>query len=164
MMAIGAVTGALLAAGRRKPDMRLLVAGAAVFGAGCALAAVMPNFWAFGLALIVIGVAAQTVTKTAISTVQLATEPGMRGRVMAILLAVALGGMPIGAPMTGWIADRFGPRWALGAAAAAAFAAAIAGARDLVRPQDQTGRFMAISPAMPRHCQMTNPPPQPAPD
>jgi MFS family permease len=164
MMATGAVTGALLAAGRGKPDMRLLVAGAAVFGLGCALAGVMPNFWAFGLALIVIGVAAQTVTKTAISTVQLATEPGVRGRVMAILLAVALGGMPVGAPVTGWIADRFGPRWALGAAAAAAFAAALAGARYLVQVQEPPGRFMAISLAMPRHCQTTNPPPRPAPD
>ena len=59
-----------------------------------------------------------------ISTVQLTTEPMMRGRVMAILLAVALGGMPVGAPIVGWVADRFGPRCALGVAAASGFAAA----------------------------------------
>ena len=38
----------------------------------------------------------------------------MRGRVIAILLAIALGGTPIGAPIVGWVADSFGPRWALG--------------------------------------------------
>jgi MFS family permease len=57
--------------------------------------------------------------------VQLSTEPVMRGRVMAILLAVALGGAPIGAPIVGWVADRFGPRWALGVGAAAGLVAAI---------------------------------------
>ena len=43
----------------------------------------------------------------------------MRGRVMAMRLAIALGGTPIGAPIVGWVADRFGPRWALGVGAAA---------------------------------------------
>jgi MFS family permease len=57
--------------------------------------------------------------------VQTSTEPGMRGRVIAILLAVALGGTPVGAPIVGWIADTFGPRWALGAGAAACLLAAI---------------------------------------
>jgi MFS family permease len=57
--------------------------------------------------------------------VQLSTEAVMRGRVMAILLAIALGGAPIGAPIVGWVADRFGPRWALGVAAAAGLAAAM---------------------------------------
>ncbi|MCA6113254.1 MFS transporter, partial [Bradyrhizobium cenepequi] len=57
--------------------------------------------------------------------VQLSTEPVMRGRVIAILLAIALGGAPIGAPIVGWVADRFGPRWALGVGAAAGLAAAM---------------------------------------
>ena len=48
----------------------------------------------------------------------------MRGRVIAILLAITLGGTPIGAPIVGWVADRFGPRWALGVAAAAGLLAA----------------------------------------
>jgi MFS family permease len=56
---------------------------------------------------------------------QLSTEPAMRGRVMAIRLAIALGGTPIGAPLVGWVADRFGPRWALGVGAAAGVSAAI---------------------------------------
>ncbi len=124
-MAIGSVTGALLSARRMKPRVALLLAGATFFGLGCALAAIMPNYWLFGLALAVIGVAAQTFTTTANGAVQLSTEPVMRGRVMAIFFAIALGGTPIGAPIVGWVADAFGPRWALGLGAAAGFAAAL---------------------------------------
>jgi MFS family permease len=58
---------------------------------------------------------------------QLSTEPAMRGRVIAIRVAVALGWTPIGAPIVGWVADHFGPRWALGVGAASGFAAAIVG-------------------------------------
>jgi MFS family permease len=125
MMAIGTVTGALLAAGRERPRIELLVSGCALFGLGCGLAAIMPNYWLFGGMLVVIGVSALTVNNSSNSLMQLATEPVMRGRVMAIRLAIALGGTPIGAPMVGWIADRFGPRWALGVGAAAGVAAAI---------------------------------------
>lgn len=133
IMAVGSVTGALLSARREKPRPGLLFAGAALFGLGLTLASLMPSFWLFGLALVVIGVAAQTFTTTANSTVQLATEPAMRGRVMAILLSIALGGTPIGAPIVGWVADMFGPRWALGIGAAAGFAAAGVGIYYLIK-------------------------------
>jgi MFS family permease len=48
----------------------------------------------------------------------------MRGRVIAILLAITLGATPIGAPIVGWVADSFGPRWALGVGAASGLMAA----------------------------------------
>jgi nicotinamidase-related amidase/MFS family permease len=133
IMAVGSVVGALLAARRVKPHIALLLAGAAIFGLGFALAAVMPSDWLFALALIVIGVSAQTFTTSTNSLVQLSTAPAMRGRVMAILLAIALGGTPIGAPIVGWVADTFGPRWALGIGAASGFAAAIVALHYLVK-------------------------------
>jgi MFS family permease len=133
MMAIGSVAGALLAAQRGKPHIALLLAAAAVFGFGFVLAAMMPSVGLFGLALIVIGLSTQTLTTSTISLVQLSTEPAMRGRVMAILLAIVLGCTPLGAPLVGWVADTFGPRRALGVGAASGFAAAIVGIRYLAK-------------------------------
>ncbi len=133
IMAVGSVIGALLSAGREKPRMAYLFAGAAIFGVGCALAAVSPTDWVFSLFLVLIGVSAQTFTTTANGAVQLSTEPGMRGRVMAIFMAIALGGTPIGAPLVGWVADTFGARWALGVGAASGICAAFVGIRYLAK-------------------------------
>ncbi|MEJ8848515.1 MFS transporter [Variovorax rhizosphaerae] len=132
-MAIGSVTGALLVARRAQPRLGHLVVGSALFGCATFAGALMPNAVAFGIVLIVTGVAAQTLTTTTNSLVQLSTEPALRGRVIAILMATLLGSTPIGAPLVGWVADTFGPRWALGVAAAAGLASAVIGLRYLVR-------------------------------
>jgi len=141
MMAIGSVTGALLAAGRDRPHIGILLGASIVFAIGFGLAAIVPSYWLFGLTLALIGVAAQTFTTTSASIVQISTEPAMRGRVMAILFGIALGGTPIGAPIVGWVADHFGPRWALGVGAAAGLAAALVGIRYLVKHRQLNVRF-----------------------
>ncbi len=138
MMAIGTISGALLAASREQPRFISLLSGSAIFGLGCTLAALAPSYWLFAAALVVIGVAALTVTNTSNALMQLSTEPAMRGRVMALRLGVVLGGTPIGAPIVGWVADRFGPRWALGVGAAAGFAAAIVAMVVLARSGDRS--------------------------
>jgi MFS family permease len=133
IMALGSITGALLAATRGRPGIKRLLVAAAVFGSALALAAIMPDYRLFGCALFVVGLAAQTFSTSTNSLVQLSTEPAMRGRVMAILLAIALGGTPIGAPIVGWVADTFGPRWALAVGAASGLAAAAVAMRYLAR-------------------------------
>lgn len=133
MMAAGSLAGALMAAARARPGIPVLLAAAATFGVGCAVAAMMPNYLLFGIVLFVIGLAAQTFTTSTNSIVQTSTEPGMRGRVIAILLAIALGGTPVGAPIVGWIADTFGPRWALGSGAVAGLLAAMVAMLYLAR-------------------------------
>lgn len=116
-LAIGTIAGALLAAGRERPQFKSLLTGAAVFGAGCTLAALAPDYWLFAVALVIIGVGAMTFSNTTNSLMQLSTDPAMRGRVIALRVGVALGGTPIGAPIVGWVADHLGPRWALGVGA-----------------------------------------------
>ncbi len=155
IMAIGTMSGALLGAGRSQPRFLYLVYGAAVFGIGFLIAAIAPDYWTFAAALIVIGAAALTFTNTSNSLMQLSTEPAMRGRVMALRLAVALGGTPIGAPVVGWVADVAGPRWSLGVGAAAGLTAALAGfyarqrhfVRTVDRSQDSLDEFPLPTPA-----------------
>lgn len=123
-VAIGTFTGAIIAAGRDTPRFSRAVRGAAGFGLGCALAALAPSYWTFAAALVFIGMAALQMMTTTSALMQLTTDPAMRGRVLALRMAIVMGGTPVGAPIVGWIADSFGPRWALGAGAASGFVAA----------------------------------------
>jgi MFS family permease len=123
VMAVGTLVGALSAAGREKPKFGLLPTATAIFGIGFSFAAIMPNAWLFGMALVVIGVSTLTFTNATSSLMQLSTPPEMRGRVMALRLAIGVGATPIGAPIVGWVADTFGPRWAPGVGAASGIAA-----------------------------------------
>jgi MFS family permease len=56
------------------------------------------------------GIVSMVFMITGNSTLQLSSRANMRGRVMALYGMVFLGGTPIGAPIAGWVADRFGPR------------------------------------------------------
>ena len=133
LMGAGAVAGALFAARQGKPRFRLLLAMAALFGAGSVAGALAPDPWFFGATLAFTGVAAQVYMTCTNSLVQLSTEQAMRGRVMALLLAIVMGCTPLGAPFVGWVADAFGPRWALAVAAASSLAAALVGIRYLMK-------------------------------
>jgi MFS family permease len=113
LLAVGSFSGALLAvrrSTRRKPGLSLLVGSGFAFGVFELLAGVMPTYLAFGVALIPCGLAMMTFMNTANSTLQLSVAPEMRGRVMALYMLVFIGGNPVGAPMTGWLAAEFGGR------------------------------------------------------
>ena len=133
IMAVGAVAGALLAARRSHARMRMVVGGAALFGVSCAVAAVMPTYASFAVSLVFVGLSSLTLMTTANAYVQTTTQAEMRGRVMALYMAIFVGGTPLGAPLVGWVADAFGPRWALGLAAASGLLAAAAVLYWLIR-------------------------------
>ncbi|MEW2292108.1 MFS transporter [Streptomyces sp. NPDC006743] len=110
VMAVGSLVGALLAARRGTARLRVLVGAAAVFGVLEAVAALAPSYWLFALLMAPIGVFGLTVNVTANTSVQMATDPAMRGRVMALFMMVFVGGTPLGAPVVGWVTDAYGAR------------------------------------------------------
>jgi MFS family permease len=111
IMAIGSLTGALLAARRKEPRLRILLLALAGFTVAAGIAALAPTYWFFAIALIPVGLSALTAMTTANAMVQTRVAPEMRGRVMALYMAIFMGGTPAGAPMIGWISEQFGPRW-----------------------------------------------------
>jgi MFS family permease len=127
-MGVGSVAGALAAGARGRVGPRLLVAAAAAFGVAELLVAAAPTVPLQLLALIPLGAVSVTFAAGVNSAIQLAVEPAMRGRVMALYSVVFLGSTPIGAPLVGWIAEVAGPRAGLVLGAVAALVAA-AGAR-----------------------------------
>jgi len=122
-MAVGTVAGALLAAGWM-PRFATLMSSAAVFGLGCALGAAAPGYGWFAAALVLTGMAGLIFMNTSNSLMQLGAQPDMRGRVMALRLAIAQGCTPLGAPLVGWVADHWGARWSLAVGAASGLVAA----------------------------------------
>jgi MFS family permease len=110
MLAVGAVSGSLLAARRKRPRMRLMLVAAAFFGVLEIVSGVMPNYGLFLVTLIPTGVALLTFNTTANAVMQLSVPAGMRGRVMGLYMLVFAGSSPIGAPLLGWLAEVFGPR------------------------------------------------------
>ncbi|NNN36741.1 MFS transporter [Streptomyces sp. S3(2020)] len=125
LMAVGSLAGALLAARRGTARMRVLVAGAVAFGTLEIVAAFAPSLWLFALLMVPIGMFGMTVNVTANSSVQLSTDPAMRGRVMSLYMMVFMGGAPLGAPIAGWITDAYGVRAGLAVGGAIAAAAAV---------------------------------------
>jgi len=113
ILAIGSLSGSLLAARRTRPRQRFVVVGAVAFGLVEALAGLAPSYLVFAISLPLCGLTALTVITSANALVQMTTSPEMRGRVMALYMAIFMGGTPIGAPLLGWIAEHFGARWTL---------------------------------------------------
>ncbi|MEP6842648.1 MAG: MFS transporter [Pseudolysinimonas sp.] len=112
-LAVGSVIGALIAARRERPHFRTVGLAGAGFGFALIAAALMPTYLSFGLVLPLIGITSITMLNNANAYVQTTTPPDLRGRVMSLYMAIFMGGTPIGAPLIGWVANVYGPRWGL---------------------------------------------------
>lgn len=119
IMAIGSLSAALMAARRSQPRLRVLLTALVGFTFAAAAAALAPNYIVFAITLAACGLTSLTVMTTANAMVQMRTDPMMRGRVMALYMAIFFGGTPLGAPIIGWIGDVLGPRWTIGVGAIA---------------------------------------------
>ncbi|GIG24630.1 MFS transporter [Cellulomonas denverensis] len=114
VMAIGSLAGALLAARRERPRVRLVIGAAFAFGIATGIQCLMPTYTSYAIACIPVGLASLTMLTAANTTIQMSTDPAVRGRVMSLYMIVMLGATPIGAPIVGWIGELFGARWSIG--------------------------------------------------
>jgi MFS family permease len=163
-MGVGSVAGALAAGARGRVSGGLLVGSSAAFGALMLAAAAAPALWT-QLALLVPLVAVSVTFAAGVnSALQLAVDPLMRGRVMALYSVVFLGSTPIGAPLVGWLAEVAGPRAGLVVGGVAAMAAALAARAAFARvgagvdgspPPDRHAARVRRSPAAARAARVT---------
>ena len=77
IMAIGSLTGALLAARRTRIRLRLVVGAALAFGVVEIVAGLMPTYAAYVAIVPLLGFTALTMITAANTTMQLATAPGI---------------------------------------------------------------------------------------
>ncbi len=112
-LAIGSLSGALLAARRIRVRHRLVILAAVTFGLSEIVAGLMPSYLLFAIWTPVIGLFSLTMITSANATFQMSVAAEMRGRVMALYMMVFMGGTPVGAPIVGWVGQEFGARWTL---------------------------------------------------
>jgi MFS family permease len=126
-MGLGAVCGGLVTAARGKTGMRAMIRASLVFGIVIAFAALAPRLAFAFAALALVGYASVSFLAMGNSTLQLRTDPQMRGRVMALWAVAFMGSTPIGGPLIGWITTMAGARTGLAVGALSCFLAALIG-------------------------------------
>ncbi|MCK8468836.1 MULTISPECIES: MFS transporter [Microbacterium] len=127
VLAIGSLIGALLAARRDRARVRVVILAAGGFGIAAFVSSAMPTYASYAVTLTFTGFMIVTLLTTANGYVQITTEPTLRGRVLALYMAVIMGSTPVGAPIAGWVADVFGPRAAIMLGGTAGFVACAIG-------------------------------------
>ncbi len=126
-MGVGAIVGGLWTAARGKTGVRAMIRAALVFAVVMSFAALAPVLAVELVALGLVGFASVSFLSMANSTLQLGTDPQMRGRVMALWAVAFLGSTPVGGPVIGWVTSEFGARTGLGVGAASCLLAAAIG-------------------------------------
>jgi MFS family permease len=152
VLAIGSLTGALVAAGRSQVRVRLLMGAAVAFGVLEIAAGLAPTYLTFVLLCPLLGLSVITVLNSCNALLQTESAPALRGRVMAIYMTIVMGGTPLGSPVIGWIGEQFGARWTLvvgGALVLAGVGLAVAVRRAAVtRLEPTSGSTPVVAPAM----------------
>jgi len=122
VLSLGSLVGALATARRRSIDIRTVSLAAVAFGAGMVLLTVAPNRPVALAVGFLVGLASISFMTASTAIVQLAADPSMRGRMLALQAMVFLGSTPIGGPIVGAVAEQFGARYSLALGALATIA------------------------------------------
>ena len=123
-MGVGAVVGGLGMAAWGRTGMWSLAVAAAAFGVAMLATALAPTLVVALVGMALVGAASVAFQSTGNSTLQLASAPHMRGRVMALWAVAFLGSTPIGGPIAGYVSQHFGGRAGLAMGAVACLLAA----------------------------------------
>jgi MFS family permease len=123
-MGLGAIVGGLVVAARGRVGLRPVTLAVMAFAVALLLAALAPTLPVELLALGLVGGASVSFMSSGNSTLQLAADPVMRGRVMALWFVALQGTTPIGGPLVGVIISLAGARAGLGVGALACVLAA----------------------------------------
>jgi MFS family permease len=136
---LGSFIGAILAANRNsRPSMHGLGVWLVAVGVTMALVSVAPTLPVAIVLMVPIGFFAMSFMITGNTMLQLEAKPQARGRVMALYGVVFLGSTPIGAPLVGWLSQRYDPRVALLLAGLTGISAAWAARICFARIRKQT--------------------------
>ncbi|NYF97837.1 MFS transporter [Janibacter cremeus] len=157
ILAIGSLSAALYSARRNQPRLRVLLISLTGFTIAATAAALAPTYWTFAIALAACGGTALSATTTANAMVQMRCDPSMRGRVMALYMALFVGGKPLGAPIIGVVGDVLGPRWTVGVGAIAVGITLAAVARWMIRHENVR---VSYSYSQRPHLRVTRPAPE----
>jgi len=113
MIAVGALTGALLSTRRATIRLRTIVLGLLATGVLQAVAGSMPSVGLFAVTLVAVGFASLLFLTAANQLVQLSSNIAIRGRVMSLYVLVLLGGQAIGGPLMGLVVESSGTHAAM---------------------------------------------------
>ncbi len=113
LLAVGALTGALLSTRRTELRLRTIVLGAMLYGVLQLLVGLAPFYPIFLGLLITVGLSRLLYATAAETMVQLSSNLRIRGRVMSFFILLLTGGQAIGGPIMGLIAESFGSRAAI---------------------------------------------------
>lgn len=124
---VGSLIGSLLTAARRRVEIWWFYGAAVVMGIAGFGVAFAPSIWVAYAISVPLGAGGAAFIAALNAITQQDSPPDMRGRLLALGAVAFLGTTPIGAPITGWIADRISAEWSLAYGSVVAITAAIVG-------------------------------------
>jgi len=110
---VGSLVGSLLTGARPRITTWWFFGNGALLGVSGLLLAWAPTAWSAVLLSVSVGLGGAAFVAAQNAIVQQESPPDMRGRLLALGAVAFLGTTPIGAPITGWIADNAGAEWSL---------------------------------------------------
>jgi len=131
----GALVGALSAAAMANARWRVMLLGAAGFGASELLIAPLHVTALAGAMLFLCGVCFTSYSANSNTAIQLASRDSIRGRVLGLYYYAWNGFAPLGALAVGWLCDRGGTELAFAVAGSSALVMTVVAAIAISRPQ-----------------------------